>query len=77
MPSTFADRELQARLLREIQALNERKQKLESDMRALDTVSIRHLEKAALRDINAYKHLNRLSLSHADQLRKLNEPHEQ
>jgi hypothetical protein len=46
-------------------------------MRALDTESILHLEKAALRDINAYKHLNRLSLSHANQLRKLNEPHEQ
>jgi hypothetical protein len=77
MPSTFADRELQARLLREIQALNERKLKLESDMRALETASILHLEKAALRDIDAYKHLKRLSHSHAEQIRKLNDPQEQ
>jgi hypothetical protein len=77
MPSTVADRELQARLLKEIHALNERRLKLESDIRALDVARNLHMEKGALRDIDAYKHLDRLRRSNADQIRKLSNRHEQ
>jgi hypothetical protein len=76
MPSTFADRALQAKLLREMQGLNERKLKLELDMKALDSAIDLHMEKGALRDIAAYKHLNHLFQNHADQIRKLTNPHE-
>ena len=76
MPSPVADRELQARLLREIHALNERRLKLESDIRALDTASNLHIEKAALRDIDAYRHLDRSRRSNADQIRRLSKPQE-
>ena len=54
----FADKEVQARLLREIQELYEKRGKLEADIRAVDAVSKLRMEKAALQDINAYK--NRL-----------------
>ena len=77
MPTTVADRELQARLLKEIHALNERRLKLESDIRALDTARNLHMEKGALRDIDAYKHLDSLRRSNADQIRKLSNRHEQ
>ncbi|HEY6364172.1 MAG TPA: hypothetical protein VI585_05205, partial [Candidatus Binatia bacterium] len=51
--------------------LNERRLKLESAIRAADAASKLHLEKAALRDIEAYRHLQRLHLSHAHE-RRLN-----
>jgi hypothetical protein len=65
MSMPFADRELQAKLLREtyeLNELNERRLKLESAIRAADAASKLHLEKAALRDIEAYRHLERLHL---------------
>jgi hypothetical protein len=71
MSMPFADRELQARLLRETHELNERRLKLESAIRAADATSKLHLEKAALRDIEAYRHLQRLHLSHAHEIRNL------
>ena len=73
MSMPFADRELQARLLRETHELNERRLKLESAIRAADAASKLHLEKAALRDIEAYRHLQRLHLSHAHEIRKLSD----
>lgn len=57
---TFADKEVQARLLREIQELYDKRGKLEEDIRAVDAVSKLRIEKAALRDIDAYKILQRL-----------------
>jgi hypothetical protein len=71
MSMLFADRELQARLLRETHELYERRLKLESAIRAADAASKLHLEKAALRDIEAYRHFQRLHLSHAHEIRKL------
>ena len=56
----FADKEVQARLLREIQELYEKRGKLEADIRAVDAVSKLRMEKAALEDIDAYKNLHRL-----------------
>ena len=67
MSMPFADRELQAKLLREtyeLNELNERRLKLESAIRAADAASKLHLEKAALRDIEAHRHLQRLHLKH-------------
>jgi hypothetical protein len=55
--SMFVDKELQAKLLKEIQELYERRMKLENDIRAVDAVSKLRMEKAALRDIDAYKSL--------------------
>jgi len=72
----FADRELEARLLRETHELSERRLKLESAIRAVDAASKLHMEKAALRDIEAYRHLQRLHLSHAHEIRKLSGAHE-
>jgi len=69
----FADRELEARLLRETHELSERRLKLESAIRAVDAASKLHMEKAALRDIEAYRHLQRLHLSHAHEIRKLSD----
>ena len=69
----FADRELEARLLRH--ELSERRLKLESAIRAVDAASKLHMEKAALRDIEAYRHLQRLHLSHAHEIRKLSDAH--
>jgi hypothetical protein len=54
MSTPFADRELQARLLQETYELNERRLKLESAIRAADAARKIYLEKAALRDIEAY-----------------------
>ena len=50
-----ADRELQARLLKEISELYARKQKLEDDIRNLDAATNSLQKTAALRDIEAYK----------------------
>ena len=55
------DKELQARLLKEIYELSARKQKLEDDIRNLDAVNKSVQETAALRDIEAYKNQRPLS----------------
>jgi hypothetical protein len=56
---TFVDKELQARLLREIQELYEKRGKIEADIRALEAKSKLQIEKAALQEIDAYKNLTR------------------
>jgi hypothetical protein len=56
---TFVDKELQAKLLKEMQELYEKRGKIEEDIRALDTKSKLRIEKAALQEIDAYKNLNR------------------
>lgn len=56
---TFIDKEMQARLLREIQELYEKRGKIEADIRALDAKSKLQIEKAALQEIDAYKNVNR------------------
>jgi hypothetical protein len=56
---TFVDKELQGRLLREIQELYEKRGKIEDDIRALEAKSKLRIEKAALQEIDAYKSLNR------------------
>jgi hypothetical protein len=56
---TFADKEVQARLLREIQELYEKRGQIEADIRALEAKSKLRIEKAALQEIDAYKNLNR------------------
>jgi hypothetical protein len=58
---TFIDKEVQARLLREIQELYEKRGKIEDDIRALEAKSKLRIEKAALQEIDAYKNLNRTS----------------
>jgi hypothetical protein len=58
---TFADREFQARLLREIQEVNARKRKLEEDIRTVDAENKLLIEKAARRDIDAYRDRRHLS----------------
>ena len=50
-----ADRELQARLLKEISELYARKQKLEDDIRSVDAATLSLQQTAALRDIEAHK----------------------
>jgi hypothetical protein len=50
-----ADKELQARLLKESSELYARKQKLEEAIRSLEAVTKSLQEKAALRDIEAHK----------------------
>ena len=56
---TFVDKELKAKLLKEMQELYEKRGKIEEDIRALDTKSKLRIEKAALQEIDAYKNLNR------------------
>jgi hypothetical protein len=56
---TFVDKELQARLLREIQELYEKRGKIEDDIRALEAKSKLRIEKAAHQEIDAFKNLNR------------------
>jgi hypothetical protein len=56
---TFVDKEVQARLLREIQELYEKRGKIEADIRALEAKAKLQIEKAALQEIDAYKNLNR------------------
>jgi hypothetical protein len=56
---TFIDKEVQARLLREMQELYEKRGKIEDDIKALEAKSKLRIEKAALQEIDAYKNLNR------------------
>src|SRR5215475_5029394 len=58
------------RLVVVFRRMKERRLKLESAIRAADAATKLHLEKAALRDIEAYRHLQRLHLSHAHEIRK-------
>ena len=55
----FLDKEAQARLLREIQELYEKRGRIEAEIRALEAKSKLQIEKAALQEIDAYKNLNR------------------
>jgi hypothetical protein len=57
--STFADPDLQARILREIRELYERQARLEADIRAID-IAIQELrmEEDASFDIDAYRVVN-------------------
>ncbi len=50
-----SDTELQARLLREIIDLNEKKRKIEADLRTADVRNKLLIESAARKDIEAYK----------------------
>jgi len=54
---TYADTEIQARLLKEIKELYERRGKLEDDIKAVDAMSKLRNEKAALHDIELYRRL--------------------
>jgi hypothetical protein len=54
MPQS-ADRELQARLLKETSELYARKKKLEDAIRSADAVTMSLQQTAALQDIEAYK----------------------
>ena len=56
---TFVDKEMQARLLGEIQELYEKRGWIEADIRALEAKSKLRIEKAALQEIDAYKNVNR------------------
>ena len=56
---TFVDKEVQARLLREIQELYDKRGKIEADIKALEAKSKLRIEKAALQEIDAFKNLNR------------------
>lgn len=56
---TFVDKEMQARLVREIQELYEKRGKIEADIRALEAKSKLQIEKAALQEIDAYKSVHR------------------
>lgn len=53
--SFFADPTLQAKLLRDIQDLYTKRTKLESHIQKLDALSLYRIEKAALREIDAYR----------------------
>jgi len=50
-----SDTELQARLLREIIDLNEKRRKIEADLRTADVRNKLLIESAARKDIEAYK----------------------
>lgn len=54
---TFADMEVQARLIREMRELYEKRGKLEAGIRAVDTARTLRIEKDALRDIAMYRAL--------------------
>jgi hypothetical protein len=54
---TFADTEVQARLIREMRELYEKRGKLEAGIRAVDTARSLRIEKDALLDIAAYRAL--------------------
>jgi hypothetical protein len=60
---TFADREFQARLLREIQEVSAKKRKLEEDIRTVDAVSKLLIDNAARQDIDAYRDRRHLPAS--------------
>ena len=51
----LADMDLQARLIREMRDLYEKRGKLEAGIRAVDTARALRIEKDALLDIAAYK----------------------
>jgi hypothetical protein len=51
----YADVNLQAKLLQEIQDLYRRRTKLEAHIRKLDALSLYRIEKGALREIDAYR----------------------
>jgi hypothetical protein len=53
--SLFADPTLQAKLLKDIQDLYTKRTKLEADIRNLDALVLNGINKAALREIAAYK----------------------
>jgi hypothetical protein len=55
---TFDDPEVQARILREFQELDERRAKLEATIRALDIARNLRIEKDASFDIDAYRAVN-------------------
>jgi hypothetical protein len=55
---TFADPEVQARILHEIRELYERRAKLEADIRAVDIAINRRMEEDASFDIDAYRAVN-------------------
>jgi len=71
-----SDTELQARLLREIIDLNEKKRKIEEDLRTADARSKLLIESAARKDIEAYKNRHRVTevayvaMMSADKVRK-------
>ena len=52
---TFADTEVQARLIREMRELYEKRGKLESGIRAVDAARTLRIENDALRDIAVYR----------------------
>jgi hypothetical protein len=52
---TLPDKEAQARLLRQIVDINEKKRKLEDDLRTLDSRNKSLMEIEARKDIEAYK----------------------
>jgi hypothetical protein len=56
--STFADPDLQARILREIRELYEKQAKLEADIRAIDIAIHLRMEEDASFDIDAYRAVN-------------------
>ena len=56
--STFADPDLQARILRAIRELYERQAKLEADIRAIDIAIHLRMEEDASFDIDAYRAVN-------------------
>ena len=53
--SFFGDATLQAKLLKDIQDLYTRRTKLEAHIRQLDVLTLYRIEKAALREIDAYR----------------------
>jgi hypothetical protein len=55
---TFADTDTQARLIREMREMYEKRGRLEADIRAVDTARTLRIEKDALVDIAAYRALH-------------------
>jgi hypothetical protein len=53
--SFFADAALQGKLLKDIQDLYTKRTKLEASIRQLDALSLSRIEKAAVREIDAYR----------------------
>jgi hypothetical protein len=56
--SMFADPDVQARIVREIRELYERRAKLEAGIRAIDIARNLRIEKDASFDIDAYRAVN-------------------
>jgi hypothetical protein len=54
----FADTDTQARLIREMREMYDKRGRLEADIRAVDTARTRRIEKDALIDIAAYRALH-------------------